>query len=412
MSSRAPTCRPDGSAPTAGSLTRDDLDAVLHLGDYFYEYAPGEYGNGMDDTDVRPHDPPHEIVSLSDYRRRHAQYKQDPDLQSLHAKYSWIITWDDHEVANDAYRRGAENHQPETEGRWLTRRARAHRAYDEWMPVRMDDTAELGDGTRLYRRLRFGKLAEISMLDLRTYRSKQVDSPAGPIDDPDRSITGPRQLAWLKASLRRPRAQWKVIGNPVMIAPVTIGALPETTQRQIAQVTGQVTEQTPGDDGVPYNVDQWDGYTADRTEIFTHIADHHVENAVFVTGDIHSAWACDLPYSKAGYAVDPTRTAGVEFVCSSVTSNNLDDITGGPEGSSKPVEEAIKANNPHIKYLDFDRHGFSVLDITPRRVQMDWYVLADRTDKNTAITHSVSYLTRVGTGVVQQAEGPVNPSGR
>ena len=112
------------------------------------------------------------MVSLADYRQRHAQYKTDADLQDLHAAYPWIITWDDHEVTNDQCGAGAENHTPADEGDYRARRARAHRAYDEWMPVRMDGTARLRDGDRLFRRLRFGRLAEISMLDLRSYRSE------------------------------------------------------------------------------------------------------------------------------------------------------------------------------------------------------------------------------------------------
>ena len=114
------------------------------------------------------------MVSLADYRQRHAQYKQDPDLQALHAKYPWIVTWDDHEVANDQWRDGAENHDPATRATTRSAGPAPHRAYDEWMPVRMDGTARLGDGDRLYRRLRFGRLAELSMLDLRSYRDEQV----------------------------------------------------------------------------------------------------------------------------------------------------------------------------------------------------------------------------------------------
>ncbi len=383
-----------------GIAARADLDAVLCLGDYLYEYAPGQYGYGMENVDVRPHDPPREMVSLEDYRRRHAQYKTDPDLQAAHALCPWIVTWDDHETTNDAWRAGAENHQPATEGDFLARRARAHRAYDEWMPVRMNGTADLGDGARLYRRLTWGRLAEISMLDLRTYRSEQSSDPRD-ISDPARSITGKRQLEWLLGSLRRQASQWKVIGNPVMIAPVTLGALPSTRAQQVADVTGLLPE-----DGVPYNVDQWDGYTADRRQVLDLLRDRNIDDALFVTGDIHSAWAAELPFDKATYP-EPGGTVGVEFVCSSVTSNNLDDITGGPEGSSAGVEAAIQAANPHIKYLDFDRHGFSVLDITPVRAQMDWFVLGDRRDAGTTITHSASWSTRASSGTVQQADGPV-----
>ncbi|HEY0950623.1 alkaline phosphatase D family protein [Nocardioides sp.] len=385
-----------------GLAERDDLHAVLHLGDYLYEYGPGQYGYGITDRDIRSHVPAHEMVSLADYRQRHAQYKQDPDLQALHAKYPWIITWDDHEVANDAYRDGAENHNPDLgEGDFRLRRARAHRAYDEWMPVRMDGTARLRDGDRLFRRLRFGQLAEISMLDLRSYRDAQAAAPSGEVSDPDRTILGRQQLDWLKASLARGRAQWKIIGNPVMIAPVTFAGLPHDLIDPVNDVTGLLPR-----DGVPYNVDQWDGYTHDRREVFQHIRDHQVTDALFVTGDIHSGWACELPYDKATYPVGDS--AGVEFVCSSVTSNNLKDITGTPpRTTSTAVEGIIKTANRHVKYLDFDSHGFSVLDVTATRAQMDWYVIGDRAERDTPITWSVSYATKTGTGRVERVEEPV-----
>ncbi|WP_370248032.1 alkaline phosphatase [Nocardioides sp.] len=387
-----------------GLAARDDLHAVLHLGDYLYEYGPGQYGLGRDNVDVRPHDPPHEMVSLSDYRRRHAQYKTDPDLQDAHAKFPWIITWDDHEVTNDQWRGGAENHQA-GEGDYRRRRAKAHRAYDEWMPVRMDSTARLGDGDRLYRRLRFGTLAEISMLDLRTYRTEQPASPVSPggggADDPDATITGARQLRWLKQSLRRERALWKVIGNPVMITPVTFAQLPADLVDPVNDVTGLLPS-----DGVPYNVDQWDGYTADRAEVARHLRDQGVENALFVTGDIHSGWAAEVPFDVGTYPLsDPVA---VEFVCTSVTSNNLKDILGTPpRTASRVVETAILAANRHIKYLNFDDHGFSVLDLTAERAQMDWFVIGDRARRDTPITWTTSYATRTGTQRLVQVDAPV-----
>jgi len=398
-----------------GLAERDDLHAVLHLGDYLYEYPTGDYGLGPDNVVVRPHDPPTEMVSLEDYRRRHANYKSDPDLQALHARYSWIVTWDDHEVTNDQWKAGAENHQPGPaseggEGDYKVRRARAHRAYDEWMPVRMDGTARLDDGARLYRRLRFGDLAEISMLDLRTYRDEQVATalptpvPAleAEVSDPERTITGKRQMEWLKDALSRGNrtAQWKVIGNPVMIAPVTFADLPNQLLDPISDVTGLLPK-----DGLPYNVDQWDGYTADRREVLGHIRDKQVKDVLFVTGDIHSGWACELPLDTSTVPVIGD-SYGVEFVCASVTSNNLKDITGAPQASPL-VETAILANNRHIKYLDFDSHGFSVLDITAERAQMDWYVIGDRAVADTPITWSVSYETRAGTGRVTPVDAPL-----
>jgi alkaline phosphatase D len=394
-----------------GLAQRNDLHAVLHLGDYLYEYEPGHYAMGGDNTVVRPHDPAREMVSISDYRRRHAQYKQDPDLQALHAKYPWIITWDDHEVTNDQYDTGAENHQPETEGPYLPRRARAHRAYDEWMPVRMDGTAALGDGTRLFRRLRFGRLAEISMLDLRTYRSQQVATaaptpvPAAEAEtaDPARTILGQRQMAWLKRSLSRKNQQWKIIGNPVMITPVTFAALPAEVLDPINDVTGLLPS-----DGFPYNVDQWDGYTADRREVFDYIKDHNVSGAVFVTGDIHSGWACELPFDRGSYPLG--GSAGVEFVATSVTSNNLKDLLmAPPRTASIPVEQGILANNQHIKYLNFDDHGFSVMDVTSKQIQFDWFIIGARDDQNLSVTWEKSMATVAGSNAVVEVDGPVQP---
>lgn len=387
---------------------RTDLHAVVHLGDYFYEYGPGGYGYGGDDVDIRAHVPAKETVSLTDYRQRHAQYKQDPDLQALHAAYPWVITWDDHEVTNDQWAGGAENHQPD-EGDYAARRAAAHRAYDEWMPVRMNGTARLSDGDRLFRRLTFGRLAELSMLDLRTYRSEQVKTLAptpvpaveAAVSDPNRTITGAQQMAWLKDSLTSDRSQWKVIGNPVMIAPVDFAALPQQLLAPINDVTGLLP-----DDGLPYNVDQWDGYTADRRAVFTHIRDHGVRDALFITGDIHSGWAAELPYDASTYPLGDS--AGVEFVCSSVTSNNLKDLLKAPpRTASLAVEAAITVNNRHIKYLDFDSHGFCVLDLTSRRAQMDWYVIGDRADRGTSVTWSRSLATKAGTGRISEVSGPV-----
>ncbi|PVG81004.1 alkaline phosphatase [Nocardioides gansuensis] len=388
---------------------RDDLHAVLHLGDYLYEYGgEGSYAMGRENKRIRAHVPDREMVSLADYRQRHAQYKSDPDLRALHAKAPFIVTWDDHEVTNDQWRDGAENHQPD-EGDYLVRRARAHRAYDEWMPVRLDDTARLGDGTRLFRRLRFGKLAELSMLDLRTYRDEQVHTKApspvpaleAEVSNPDRTILGAAQLAWLKDSLLPGRPQWKIVGNPVMVAPVSFAQLPTELVDPVNDVTGILPR-----DGAPYNVDQWDGYTDDRREIFTHIRDHGMRDVVFLTGDIHSAWACDLPFDLATYPLG--QSAGVEFVSTSVTSNNLKDITGAPaRTASLAVEATIMANNRHIKYLNFDDHGYSVFDLTPARAQMDYYVISDRADARATASWTASWATMSGTNKVHAVDQPV-----
>lgn len=196
---------------------RTDLDAVLHLGDYIYEYASGSYPT--QDTVVRPHAPLHEITTLADYRLRHGTYKTDTDLQTLHATHPVIAIWDDHEFANDAWSGGAENHAPGTEGSWAARVAAAKQAYFEWMPVRAST-----EGT-VYRRLSFGRLAELHLLDLRSFRSEQASIGNGAVDDPERTITGRAQLDWLKAGLTASDARWKLVGTSVMISPVAFGAL-------------------------------------------------------------------------------------------------------------------------------------------------------------------------------------------
>jgi len=378
---------------------RGDLDAVLHMGDYVYEYGTGQYAYGQSNAVVRPHEPAHEMVTLADYRQRHAQYKTDPDLQALHAAVPWITTWDDHETANDAWSGGAENHQPD-EGDWATRKAVARTAYDEWMPVRLSGTSALGDGVQVYRHLQFGRLADLTMLDLRSYRSQQVaTTDLGSAGDSARTITGAAQLQFLKDRLADNDAVWKLVGNPVMISPVLFPPLDQYVAGPVADMTGVLPP-----DGVAYNVDQWDGYTADRRELVDFLADRGVTNTLFLTGDIHSAWACELPVDPGTYPL--SRTVGVELVATSVTSNNLDDLTGSPpRTTSLAVEDAIKASNRHVKYLDFDSHGYSVLTITPREIQMDWYVTSDRADQAATSTWSTGWRVAAGSSKLTAATG-------
>ncbi len=377
-----------------GLAERSDLHAIVHLGDYLYESGS---------SDVRAHEPDREIVTLADYRQRHGQYKTDPDLQAAHASAPWIVTWDDHEVTNDSWAEGAENHDA-SEGDYAKRRARAHRAYDEWMPCRMDGTARLDDGTRLYRRLRFGTLAELSMLDLRTYRDEQISQVGTDtgVDDPGRTITGEEQMGWLLEGLQQDRAQWKLVGTSVMFSPLKVAALP----RDVVAAVNTLAPLLP-QDGVYANADQWDGYTADRRTVVDHLVSQGVQDTVFLTGDIHSAWAIDVPTDVGSYPLSPS--AGVEFVCTSVTSGNLKDALGTPSRSpvNLAAEQAILTANPHIKYLNFDDHGFSVLDVTAERAQCDFFVIGSRTDPDTPITWTRSFATVAGASFVQEVDAPV-----
>ncbi|MFJ4845970.1 MULTISPECIES: alkaline phosphatase D family protein [unclassified Streptomyces] len=371
---------------------RGDLDAWLHLGDYIYEYASGGYA--ARGTVVRPHAPAHEIVTLADYRTRHGRYKTDADLQALHAAAPVVAIWDDHEFANDAWSGGAENHTEGAEGTWTARVAAAKQAYFEWMPVRPSIA-----GTT-YRRLRFGKLADLSLLDLRSFRSQQAGVGSGSVDDPARSITGRAQLDWLKAGLKASDTTWRLIGNSVMISPVAFGALPDYLLAPLAKLLG-----LPGE-GLAINPDQWDGYTDDRRELLAHLRDNGIRNTVFLTGDIHMAWANDVPVKAATYPL--SATAATEFVVTSVTSDNLDDILKVAPGTVSPIAEAaVKVANRHVKWVDMDSHGYGVLDITSERAQMDYYVLSDRTSANATSTWERSYRTLSGTQKVERADSPV-----
>ena len=371
---------------------RADLDAILHLGDYIYEYATGGYPEPK--YVVRQHSPKNEIITLADYRTRHATYKTDADLQALHATHPVIAIWDDHEFANDTWSGGAENHTPGTEGDWAARAAAARQAYFEWMPVRAST-----EGT-VYRRLRFGKLADLHLLDLRSFRSQQTTIGNGSVDDPERTITGRAQLDWLKAGLAGSDASWKLVGTSVMISPVAFGSLPAHLLEPIAELLGLPKE------GLAINVDQGDGYTDDRKELLAPLTRRGIKNTVFLTGDIHMAWANDVPVKAATYPL--SQSAATEFVVTSVTSDNLDDILHvAPNTLSLVAETAVKAANRHVRWLDMDNHGYGVLDITPERSQMDYYVISDKTKQDATTKWSRSYRTLSGTQKVERVNQPV-----
>ncbi|WP_411069792.1 alkaline phosphatase D family protein [Streptomyces sp. cmx-4-25] len=371
---------------------RADLDAVLHLGDYLYEYASGVYPEAK--YTVRAHEPRHEVVSLADYRARHGKYKTDPELRALHAAHPVIAIWDDHEFANDAWTGGAENHTPGAEGAWAARVAAAKQAYFEWMPVRAST-----EGT-VFRRLRFGRLADLHLLDLRSFRSAQAKAGSGTVDDPERSITGRAQLDWLKAGLAGSDATWQLVGTSVMISPVAFGSLPAHLLEPLAELMGLPKE------GLAVNVDQWDGYTDDRRELLAHLTSHGVRNTVFLTGDIHMAWANDVPVRAATYPL--SASAATEFVVTSVTSDNLDDLLHVAPGTLSAVAAtAVKAANRHVKWVDMDHHGYGVLDVTADRSQMDYYTVSDKADPAATTAWARSYRTASGTQRVERVYQPV-----
>ena len=359
---------------------RDDLDAVLHLGDYIYEYGSGEYGS------VRPCDPPREILTLEDYRTRYSQYHRDPDLQEVHRQHPFIAVWDDHESADNSWQGGAENHQPGTEGEWPVRRQAAWRAYSEWMPTRTPDPE------RIYRVLKFGNLVQLTMLDTRTVgRSQQASGILDPaIRDETRTMLGAEQEAWFDEQMRASVATWNLVGQQVMMAPLKLQGAPNSAGG-----------------GLIANVDQWDGYFAARARLFRSVRDSGATNLVVLSGDIHSSWGSELtddPNDPAVYDPASGRGAvGVEFVCPGVSS------PGFPPAGAEGLLATGRQHDPHIKYAELTLRGYLVVDVTRDRVQCTWVHL-DRVDDASGANQvdTASWSVAAGTTKLMEDAAPAD----
>jgi alkaline phosphatase D len=307
---------------------RADLDAVIHLGDYIYEFPNYLYGN------VRTYDPPTPVVTLADYRRRHAHYKRDADLRAAHQQHPFITTWDDHEFANNTWRDGADNHFPETEGAWSVRKAAALQAYFEWMPIR-----ELPNG-RIWRSFSFGNLVDLMMLDTRIWgRSMQEVEPTA---NPSRALLGADQEQWLLGRVSTSTARWKVLGQQVQVSPIRPDA----------------------------NPDGWEGYPVARTRFLQALTTMRSANVAVLTGDIHSSWAMDVaidPFTPAAYnPATGQGSLGVEFITPAITS---------PGDSPNADAASFLSQNPHLRYANPALRGFMILDCTPARLQASWFHL-------------------------------------
>ncbi|MFO7567845.1 MAG: alkaline phosphatase D family protein [Enhygromyxa sp.] len=355
---------------------RDDLDAVIHLGDYIYEFGDGEYG------DIRQYDPPHETLTLDDYRRRYRQYRSDPDLQEAHRQHPFIATWDDHEIANDAWVDGAGNHD-EDEGEWIDRRAAGTQAYFEWLPLRE------GEPGRVYRELPYGDLVDLIVLDTRYEgRGAQVA-----LTDPemfekiyaeDRQLLGEEQEAWLLERLSSSTARWKLIAQQVMVAQLILSA-------------------QDGEPNRPLFTDPWDGFEAARRRLLGYIRDNDIRDVVVLTGDVHSSFANELTEDPLdGY--DPATGEGsvaVEFVTPGVTSPGL---------SFDPGTLALLAPlNPHTRWLEVLRKGYMTIDLTPERCQADFWLFSGAQVVSSSFggsTYAASWQVQSGAPVLVEADGP------
>lgn len=369
---------------------RADLDLVMHLGDYLYEYGAGQYGS------VRTPEPPTEMISLADYRARHAQYKRDVDSQAMHRQHPMVAIWDDHETANNSWKDGAENHQPATEGLWAARVAAALQAYYEWMPVRQVDPANPRRNNRSYA---YGDLADLIMLEERLgARSQQLEgtistpfglafTQTGAFLDPTRRLLGSDEEAWLSGKLRTSSAKWKMLGQGVMFAQL--------------KVPGYGLPNTQGG-GLFLNSDQWDGYQPARDRIYEVLKGGNgqapVNNVVILTGDIHSSWAADLSQdpnnpvvANGGY--DPVSGEGsraVEFVGTSVSSPGIDTDTTGQ------IAGALRSANPHFKFINLVKRGYMLLDVTLDRAVAEWWHLDTVASLSNIETFATAFETRFG----------------
>jgi alkaline phosphatase D len=335
---------------------RDDLDFLLHLGDYIYEASNKPPKTQTPGADIgRPFDPEDECRTLADYRRRYAQYRSDPDVQKLHAALPLIGTIDDHELADGAWAGGADAHDPAEHGSWEARRDDAFRARWEWVPARQPDPA---DSTRCFRSVSLGDLGEIHLLDIRSRRDRPALEPE--MSDPNRSMLGVEQREWLFSALEKRVPGWRLIATPSILTRTWC----EHPAEPLATVLGKL--KLIDEDGEGPDEDQWDGYPAERAALLERIA--KLEDVIVLSADIHVSIAAEVR--------DETGTPlAIEVTSPSLTSQNLDEKLGVTERAEEIVaaERAFAEAFDHVRWCDLSAHGYVVLDVDAERVRAEWW---------------------------------------
>ncbi|GGT54239.1 alkaline phosphatase D family protein [Streptomyces coeruleorubidus] len=356
----------DGYYTPYAHLAADDVDLVLHLGDYLYEYAVNPVGGQRNYTDrTLPDLFNRETLTLEDYRLRYALYKSDPDLSAAHAAHPFVVTWDDHETENNYADDIPENSVPPEE--FLLRRASAYRAYWENQPLRQPQRPT-GPDMRLYRRLHWGRLAQFDVLDTRQYRSDQAYGdkahvPGPESDDPARTMTGATQERWLLDGWRSSRALWNVVPQQVLFARRHMDA---TTPSRVS-------------------MDAWDGYSASRRRVLDGAKAAGVENLMVLSGDVHAAYAFDI---KDDFDDQDSATLGTEIVATSISS--------GRDGADKPATwDTYMSANPHLKFFN-GRRGYVTVALGRESARADFKTVPYVTRQGAPVATAASFVTEVG----------------
>lgn len=397
---------------TYGALASSEADVVIHLGDYIYEYGAGGYGTTPESQNLgRVHVPDGEIISIDEYRARYRQYRQDPQLQVAHQMKPFICVWDDHEITNDAYKDGAENHQPD-EGDYETRKLNAIQVWHEYLPARVSDNS------RIYRSFNFANIVNLLMLDTRIIgRDRQLDygdyfTQAG-LDqnafladwqDQNRTILGTQQRDWLMGELAGSSANWQVLGSQVLMAKIWIPAellvltaqiasnpTPQVFQQyntivtELSTIKGRILQGDPTvtdeerarvETVLPYNLDAWDGYPVEREMIFGAAAG---KKLISLAGDTHNAWYSQLSDASG-------NKVGAEFATASVSSPGFEAIFGDDPAVLAGFEQANTLLIDDLNYVDASNRGYLLATFTASDAQADWQFINTLYAENTSTT--------------------------
>lgn len=404
----------------------NDLDAVLHLGDYIYEYKMGEYAteNAAEIGRALPEDNDVELIKLDDYRKRYALYRTDRGLQALHQKVPFIVVPDDHEVANDTYIDGAENHDPAKEGDFTTRKTNALQAYFEWLPIR---PAAQGDNETLYRSFKWGNLVNLLMLDTRLIgRTKQLSLTDPQFYNPDQSfnaqafmaaitsdqnsLLGVQQLNWLTSELSNSSATWQVLGQQVLMGRMNLplevllalGQNPSAVTNALSELVTIKGRMLAGDPTVtdaekarvltaaPYNLDAWDGYQYEREVIFNY-AQQLMKNLIVLAGDTHNAWANNLTLAN-GDAV------GVELATPGVTSPGMEKYLSLDAQNAMGLEQGLNILIDDLQYSNLYDRGLMLVTFTEQHSQAEWLFVDTIASENYAIQSARSHNLTINVG--------------